>query len=479
MRGATLRYPAFAALVCAAVVAPAQASFPGENGRIAYERWASGVDHDIYSAEADGSGERRLTDDPGDDVDPAWSPDGTQIAYASSRDPDDPSTEIYVMNADGSGKTRLTTHSGYDAQPAWSPDGSRIAFSSYRLIPEAGLCDFRPAPCFRVEVYVMDADGSDVTRLPGAGGTRDWPPTPSWSPDGSLIAFEDDPYDPVWEDWFHDLHVVHPDGSGLRLLNGASEPAEGTFGPHGCGNPSPGPSVTGSWEGYLDWSPDGSRIVFIHQSDCDGDPYYDIDTANPDGTGVHRLTPDQHFGTYTSPVWAPDGTRIAFTLGFGFGVMAMDGEDWGSRHSIVSPGCCAGDPSWQPIVNHPPDCSSLTATPSLSLVHDRRLRVVMVAGATDPDGDAVEHTVTGVTQDEPPTGPGDPTAPDARLLSGDAVRVRAERAPRGDGRVYRIAVAVSDGEGGACTGTATVDVRRHKQRAAVDSAPPGWDSLAR
>lgn len=101
-----------------------------------------------------------------------------------------------------------------------------------------------------------------------------------------------------------------------------------------------------------------------------------------------------------------------------------------------------------------------------------------VTGAVDPDGDAVELEVTGVTQDEPVVGPGDHTRPDARLLSGDALRVRAERSPRGDGRVYRIAVKATDSHGVSCTGTATVSVRRHKHRPAVDSAPPSYDSLA-
>ena len=75
------------------------------------------------------------------------------------------------------------------------------------------------------------------------------------------------------------------------------------------------------------------------------------------------------------------------------------------------------------------------------------------------------------------TGPGDHTRPDARLLSGDVLRVRAERSPRGDGRVYRIAVTATDSHGASCTGTATVGVPRHRNRAAVDSAPPSYDSV--
>jgi len=79
--------------------------------------------------DADGSNQTRLTRDPADDSGPAWSPDGSRIAFMSYRDRND---EIYVMDADGSNQTRLTRDLANDIGPAWSPDGSRIAFESYR-----------------------------------------------------------------------------------------------------------------------------------------------------------------------------------------------------------------------------------------------------------------------------------------------------------------------------------------------------------
>ena len=78
---------------------------------------------------ADGSGVARLTDSEATDADPAWSPDGRRIAFASDRDG---GSNIYVMNADGSGVARLTDSSAGDYGPAWSPDGRRIAFASER-----------------------------------------------------------------------------------------------------------------------------------------------------------------------------------------------------------------------------------------------------------------------------------------------------------------------------------------------------------
>ena len=84
-------------------------------------------DLDIYVMNADGSGVRQLTDNPGLDGSPAWSPGGGLIAFTSERDGD---SDIYVMNADGSGVTRLTEHPGDDWGPDWSPDGQLIAFTS-------------------------------------------------------------------------------------------------------------------------------------------------------------------------------------------------------------------------------------------------------------------------------------------------------------------------------------------------------------
>jgi hypothetical protein len=106
-----------------------------------------------------------------------------------------------------------------------------------------------------------------------------------------------------------------------------------------------------------------------------------------------------------------------------------------------------------------------------------------VGGATDPDGDIVLVTITGVTQDEPvdAAGNGDGnTSPDAFIVSPTTVDLRAERAGGRDGRVYRIVYTASDGEGGSCTGSTTVGVPLNQggSPVAVDSAPPSYNSLA-
>jgi hypothetical protein len=123
-------------------------------------------------------------------------------------------------------------------------------------------------------------------------------------------------------------------------------------------------------------------------------------------------------------------------------------------------------------LNQAPSCDGAAADKTILGPANNKLRRVRIAGATDPDGDAVTLEVTGVTQDEPVG-----RAPDARAgARPDAVRLRAERNRHGDGRVYRIAFRASDGTD-SCSGVTKVEVRRHKKREAVDSAPPGFDSF--
>ena len=162
-------------------------------GKLAFSAGLDG-DGEVYAVNADGSGLTNLSNSPADDrCCPVWSPDGTRIAFVSNRDGND---EIYVVNVDASGLTNLTNSSAPDYQPAWSPDGTRIAFASGRdaktlptKTPTSAAELYTPGDYGWQQVYVMNADGSDQTRLTenksGFIGDR----FPAWSPDGTRIAF--------------------------------------------------------------------------------------------------------------------------------------------------------------------------------------------------------------------------------------------------------------------------------------------------
>jgi dipeptidyl aminopeptidase/acylaminoacyl peptidase len=148
-----------------------QAAWSADGRKIAFVSDRDGNEN-IYVMDADGTNERRLTENPASDFYPTWSPGpsgSARIAFTSTRDND---REIYVMNADGSDQTRLTFVDGVDQRPDWFPKGPRIAFESSRD--------------GNYELYAMEADGAGQTRLTfhGAPDTE-----ASWKPNGKILAF--------------------------------------------------------------------------------------------------------------------------------------------------------------------------------------------------------------------------------------------------------------------------------------------------
>lgn len=214
----------------------------------------------------------------GKSVSPASTDTIGQIAFVSDRDGN---SEIYVMNADGSNQTRLTHNQAYDTNPTWSPDGRRIAFVSNRDGNE--------------EIYVMDADGRNQIRLTYTTGSN----SPAWSPDGHRIAFSQ----------YGDsggIYVMDADGTNQTRLFSDSAFA-------------------------LAWSPDGRRITF--SGDGCGNPDHDscFYVIDIDGNNKTRL-PTVTRGVIQVPVWSPDSSQVAYT------VSGVGASVWYRMHIINADG---------------------------------------------------------------------------------------------------------------------------------------------
>jgi dipeptidyl aminopeptidase/acylaminoacyl peptidase len=221
-----------------------------DGGTIAFQRAVSGPDRStephIYLVLLDGSGLRRLTRARPVELDPAWSPAGTTIAFARYTRG---SFDLVACAPDGSGLTRLTeTPAADEGFPAWSPDGSRIAFTRYENGLEGGSGD----------LWIMNADGTGATRLLGGAGNDS---EPAWSPDGRRIAFVRN----------GDVAVMNADGSGVRELTSDGQ----------------------GEDRRPRWNPDGSRIVFTR------DPGHILAVA-ADGSGLAQLPLD---GLADGAVW--------------------------------------------------------------------------------------------------------------------------------------------------------------------------------
>jgi Tol biopolymer transport system component len=275
----------------------ASAAFPGGNGKIAF--WSNRTDdYEIFVMDADGANQSNLSQDASAlDQHPAWSPDGTKIAFESNKDSSN--AGVYVMDADGTNKVRLTFAAGSDSTPSWSPDGSKILFTSHRDGD--------------AEIFVMDADGSNQTQWTSNVGIIDeWP---AWSPDGTEIAFVST------RDGDHELFLM--DANGDNESQCTSNTVQDTT---------------------PDWSPDGSKITWLQ--DSPGDIYsMDADCSNP-----VQLT--SHPGEDGKPVYSPDGTKIAFWSdrdGGNHEIYVMDADGSDETRSTTSVPASDEVPSWQPL----------------------------------------------------------------------------------------------------------------------------------
>jgi Tol biopolymer transport system component len=264
----------------AALSAPAWATFPGTNGRIAFSSNGAG-DRDIWSINPDGSSVTNLTAGPSAPafgLEPDWSPDGTKIAFRGGRTA---SAEIYTMNADGTGFTQLTSNSVKDYAPAWSPDGSMIAFASNRNDPDPTNC-VNLFGC-NIDIFVMPATGGSPVQVTFDSGADEYP---QFSPDGSQIAYQTD------VGGAFAIYTVNLATLATTKLTADSLGA-----------------------GYPDWSPDGTKITFADQVFCSLTPRKDcksnVFVMNANGSLVTQLT--RKFGNNLYPTWSPQGDKIVFS----------------------------------------------------------------------------------------------------------------------------------------------------------------------
>ena len=297
-----LTLTALAVAACAAAVAAAGAR-PAETrragGEIAFTSSFTRV-FQLYVMTEAGTGRRPLTSGPHAKGHPAWTRDGTRLAFQRTElGRIGQRSELHVLTLPRGRMTRVRTGLPVSAWPEWSPDGRRLVFAGSRS-PRSR----------RYDLYVVAPPRGRPRKLRSGGAF------PAWSPDGRRIAFT----------WNGALHVMDADGRRVRRLTA------GLTRDFADSNPA--------------WSPDGRWLAFDRSFRVGQAAIYRI---RPSGKGLYRLT--KKTGNAADPSWSPDGRRIAYVGYVGSElaseIFVMDARGTGRRR-LTHSADFDGEPAWRP-----------------------------------------------------------------------------------------------------------------------------------